>query len=85
MLCALAVCVLQSDKHAIETVLPNGLVVGHAYSITAVKEVSVCAHSLIRCSLSQHESAAAERNAAHVVLLVALPRPVVHRRGRAEF
>ena len=31
----------QSDKHAIETVLPNGLVVGHAYSITAVKEVSV--------------------------------------------
>ena len=31
---------IQGDGFAIETVMPNGLVMGHAYSITCVKEVA---------------------------------------------
>jgi hypothetical protein len=34
-------CMQTESGQAIEGVLPNGLILGHAYSITAVKQVTV--------------------------------------------
>ncbi|KAA3678062.1 calpain, invertebrate [Paragonimus westermani] len=39
--CSLMACSIQADPNRIEAELPNGLIMGHAYSVTSVKVVNV--------------------------------------------
>ncbi|VDQ14037.1 unnamed protein product [Trichobilharzia regenti] len=38
-LCSLMACSIQADPNQFEARLPNGLIMGHAYSVTSVKMV----------------------------------------------
>ncbi|KAF8561011.1 hypothetical protein P879_03251 [Paragonimus westermani] len=39
--CSLMACSIQADPNRVEAELPNGLIMGHAYSVTSVKVVNV--------------------------------------------